>query len=187
MADHYEKEQNNTKAVRVDPLTPELLEDGSYLKEAVEACRKELSGENLMRLNRILRDSWVWIPCNAVMSEADLAVLEQMVKNANVEEDPDALVGEEFTSQDAIRLIPDILKSGENYFFPVFTSAEEMGEYGDHFSKVQKHFLEAMNLAWNNERGVVGIVINAFSAPFVVPREVFAHIADMESSLEEGN
>ena len=138
-----------------------------------------------MRLNRILRDSWVWIPCNAVMSEADLAVLEQMVKNANVEEDPDALVGEEFTSQDAIRLIPDILKSGEEFFFPVFTSAEEMGEYGEHFSKLQDHFLAAVNLAKNNEKNVSGIVINAFSEPFVIPKEVFDIIAKMDSSLGE--
>ena len=88
-------------------------------------------------------------------------------------------------NQDDIRLIPDILQNGADFFFPVFTTAEEMGEYGRHFSKIQKHFLEAANLARNNERDVAGIVINAFSEPFVVPKEMFDVIARMKSSLGE--
>ena len=53
-------------------------------------------------------------------------------------------------------MVPDILQNGDNFFFPVFTSEEEMGEYGVHFSKIQQHFLEAMNLARNNEKNVCG-------------------------------
>ena len=60
-----------------------------------------------------------------------------------------------------------------------------MGEYGERFSKIQKHFLEAANLARNNEKNVKGIVINAFSEPFVIPRELINVIAGMKSSLEE--
>ena len=52
-----------------------------------------------------------------------------------------------------------------------------MGEYGDRFSKVQSSFLEAANLARNNERNVKGIVINAFSELLVVPREMYDVIA----------
>ena len=55
-----------------------------------------------------------------------------------------------------------------------------MGEHGDHFSKVERHFLEAPNLAKNNEKNVTGIVINAFSEPFVIPREMFEIIAGMD-------
>ena len=58
-----------------------------------------------------------------------------------------------------------------------------MGEYGDHFSKVEKHFLETIVLARNNEKDVTGIVINAFSEPFVVNKELFELIEGMESSL----
>jgi hypothetical protein len=65
----------------------------------------------------------------------------------------------------------------------VFTTAEEMGEYGEIFSKVEGHFLEAINLAKNNEKNVSGIVINAFSEPFVVSMEMIEIIADMESSI----
>lgn len=60
-----------------------------------------------------------------------------------------------------------------------------MGEYGEQFSKMQRHFLEAMVLARNNEKNVKGIVINAFSEPFEVPVELFDIIAGMKSSVEE--
>ena len=82
-------------------------------------------------------------------------------------------------------MVPDILQNGEDYFFPVFSSEEEMGEYGEQFSKVQRHFLEAANLARNNEKHVKGIVINAFTEPFEIPVELFDIIAGMKSSLEE--
>ena len=82
-------------------------------------------------------------------------------------------------------MVPDILQNGDEFFFPVFTTAEEMGEYGDSFSKIERHFLEAANLAKNNEKNVTGIVINAFSDPFVIPREMFEVIAGMDSSLEQ--
>ena len=67
-------------------------------------------------------------------------------------------------------MVPDILQNGDEFFFPVFTTAEEMGEYGNNFSNIQRHFLEAANLARNNEKNVAGIVINAFSEPFVIPK-----------------
>jgi hypothetical protein len=40
----------------------------------------------------------------------------------------DSLAGMELTNQDNIRMVPDILQNGDDFFFPVFTSAEEMGE-----------------------------------------------------------
>lgn len=60
-----------------------------------------------------------------------------------------------------------------------------MREYGNGFSKIEKHFLEAANLARDNEKNVAGIVINAFSEPFVIPREMFDIISGMKSSVEE--
>ena len=220
MADHDDKEQSSMDSVRVDPLTPELLEDGSFLKRAIEICSRNRTQMNLIKVLRILRDSVVWVPCNAIMSDADYARLENMVKGAgnNGENNagnngensagnngensvgnnggnnagdngesggPASLEGSTFTTEDQVRLVPDILQSGEEYFFPVFTSEEEMGEYGEHFSKVPDHFLAAVNLARNNEKNVKGIVINAFTGPFEVPRELFDLIAEMPSALEQ--
>ena len=168
-----------------DAITPELLEDGSFLKLATEICNRNRTQLNMIKLVKILRDSWIWIPCTAVLSDADYEVVEKMVKDAEQNGGLDSLVGTNLTNQDNIRMIPDILQSGDDYFFPVFTTEEEMGEYGEHFSKIQKHFLEAVNLAKNNEKKVKGIVINAFTEPFVVPIELFDLIAEIPSSFEQ--
>ena len=167
-----------------DTITPELLEDGSFLKRATEICSRNSTQMNMIKLLKILRDSWVWIPCNAVMSDIDYAALEKVVKDAEQNGGLDSLVGKTLSNQDNIRLIPDILQKGEDFFFPVFTTVEEMGEYGHQFSKIEKHFLEAANLARNNKKKVRGIVINAFTKPFIVPLDLFDLIAKMPSSFE---
>ena len=166
-----------------DAVTPELLEDGSFLKRTIEICSRNRTQMNTLRLLKILRDSLVWIPCNAVLSEADYAALEKLVKEAQENGGEDTLVGRTISNSENIRMVPDILQSGDDFFFPVFTSAEEMGEYGQNFSKVQKHFLEAVSLARNNEKNVTRIVINAFSDPFVVPRTLFDLIEGLPSNF----
>lgn len=167
-----------------DTITPKLLKDGSFLKRATEICNRNRTQLNMIKLLKILRDSWIWIPCNAIMSDADYAALEEAVKDAEQIGGLDSLVGKTLSNQDNIRMVPDILQNGEDFFFPVFTSAEEMGEYGQQFSKIEKHFLDAANLARNNEKKVKGIVINAFSEPFVVPCDLFEMITEMPSSFE---
>lgn len=51
-------------------------------------------------------------------------------------------------------------------------------------SRLEKHFLETIILARNHEKNVAGIVINAFSEPFVINRELFEIIEGMDPSLE---
>lgn len=167
-----------------DKITPELLEGGAFLKRATEICNRNRTQLNLIKLAKILRDSWVWVPCNAIMSDADYEAFEKMVLAAKDGEGLDSLVGQNFVAHDETRMVPDILQNGDDFFFPVFTSDTEMGEYGEQFSKMERHFMEAMILARNNEKNVKGIVINAFSEPFVVPREMFDIIAGMDSSIE---
>lgn len=168
-----------------DKITQELLEGGTFLKRATEICNRNRTQMNLIKLARILRDSWVWIPCNAIMSDADYDAFEKMVMATKDGEGLDSLVSQTFTAHDETRIVPDILQNGGDFLFPVFTSKEEMREYGERFSKLEKHFLEAANLVRNNEKNVKGIVINAFSEPFVVPREMFEVIANMKSNIEE--
>lgn len=168
-----------------DPITAELLEDGSYLKRAIEICNRNRTKLNLLKLFTLLRDSWIWVPCNAVLSDRDYDAWSKVVLEAGENGDLDSIVGQELTNQDSIRFVPDILQNGDDYFFPVFTTDDEMGEYGENFSKLQKHFLEAANLARNNEKNVRGIVINPFSDSFIVPVEMFEIIAKIESSIEK--
>ena len=144
-------------------ITPEDLEDGRVLEAAIHTFNEAPTEKHLLDIMAILQDSYVWVPCNAVMSDADQARLAAM----------DLKIGEEFTSHDQIRMIPDILQSGDEFFFPVFSTQEAMGEYGNEFSKVQKHFLEALVLAKNNEKDLAGIVINAFSEPYILDKELW--------------
>ena len=63
------------------------------------------------------------------MSDADYAEMEKLVMDAQAQGDLDLLVGKELHNQDNIRMVPDILQNGDDFFFPVFTTEEEMGEY----------------------------------------------------------
>ena len=101
--------------------------------------------------------------------------------------DMDSLIGQEFTANDNIRMVPDILRRGDQYFFPVFAAKEDMGEYGERFSKVQEHFLQAIELARNSrkhEGGLAGIVVNAFSEMFILPKELYEAVEKTASGME---
>ena len=58
-----------------------------------------------------------------------------------------------------------------------------MGEYGENFSKVQKHMLEVIPLARNNEKKPVGIVENAFTEPFVLDSQIWDLVERMKSRM----
>ena len=164
-------------------ITEEDLEDGSMLEAAVAKFNDEKNEPNFLDILEILRDSYVWVPCNAIMSDADNARFQEMIKSAG--DDLSKLKGLEFTAHDETRLVPDILKNGDDYFFPIFSTEEAMGEYGDNFSKVQKHMLEVLPLARNNEKKPVGIVLNAFGDAFILDQQVWDIVENMKSRIQE--
>ena len=161
----------------------EDLEDGKMLRNAISKFTSERNEENLIDVLQILRDSWVWVPCTAILSDRDNDKLEQMVKGC--EDNLDEMIGQDFVANDNIRLVPDILKNGDDYYFPIFTDEESMGEYGKDFSKVARHILDVIPLAKNNEKNVKGIVINAFSEPFILDGRLYDLVAGLESRLIE--
>lgn len=168
-------------------ITAADLEDGSMLEEAVTAFNNECTEPHLIDILEILRDSYVWIPCNAVLSDEDQKYWNDIAQKLT--DDPDAdpteFIGKEFKTVGATRMIPDILQNGEQFFFPIFTTTEAMGEYGDNFSKVQRHMLEVISLARNNEKDLAGIVLNAFTEPFVLDKEIWDIVENMKSRIEE--
>ena len=168
-------------------LTAADLEDGSLLEAAITAFNNERTEEHLINILTILRDSYVWIPCNAVMSEEDQKQFDAIAQK--LKDDPDAdpteLISMEFRTKGVTRMIPDILQNGDLYFVPVFSTVEAMGEYGHHFSKVQRHMLEAISLAEHNERELAGIVLNAFTEPFVLDSRIFGVVKKMNSRIAE--
>lgn len=145
--------------------------DEKMLKEAVVRFQSDRNKQNFIEVLDILRDSYVVVPCSAVFSDRDTSSVEKMLKEHNW--DPEQLTDVIFTTKDEVRLIPDILQNGTDFFFPIFSSAEEMGEYGDNFSKIEKHIADVIPLARNNEKCVKGIVLNAFTDPFVLDVKLF--------------
>ena len=57
----------------------------------------------------------------------------------------------------------DILKNGESYYLPVFTSGAEMKEYGKKFYQREVYFSDAINMAKESRYVLNGLVINAFT------------------------
>ncbi|MCQ2507405.1 MAG: SseB family protein [Dorea sp.] len=149
----------------------EIDEDDFLIKLGIRAVYENQQDEDIYRLLCILKDCQVWVPCNSVISDEDEAYILKMLEEAGG--DPGALKGKTLTSQKEIRLVPDILESEGELFFPVFSSEEEMGEYGEHFSHIPMAFVDALEMAKNHEENVRGIVVNAFTESFAVVRELF--------------
>lgn len=162
-------------------LKPEDLEDGSVLLGAIRAFHAEGTKEAFFEILETLRDSWLWIPCNAVLSEADQKAFADMMDKAGG--DPAALAGMKPVDTENSWLFPEILQNGDEFFFPAFITQEDMGQYGQYFSKVRKHFLEVIALARNNEKQVSGIVINAFTEPWILDRKLFDMVENMKTRL----
>lgn len=183
----YTGESGNTLLIcdmdTINRVTRAQLEDGMMLKAAIAKFIQNRTRRNFINILVLLRDSFVWIPCNTVMDEKDQKRVTDMLEEAG--DKLDSLKGNMFTLEEDMRLIPDILRKGDALFFPIFSSREEMGEYGNNFSKVKKHFIEAVNLAKNNKSNGLGIVVNAFSEPIVLNREICDIAENMESNLSE--
>lgn len=152
------------------------------MRKAIDAFENDRSQEMLLTILWYMKSTVMYVPCNMVMSERDRKRWDEIVLSSA--DDLDSLKGMELTAEDEIRLVPDILMNGEQYFFPAFTSCEEMGEYGEGFSKVAKHIMEIINLARNNEKDIEGIVINAFTKPFVVTMDILSIIEKMNTESE---
>ena len=159
------------------------LEGGVLLKQAISAFNKDKNEANLLELMELLRDSNVIIPCKAILSKDDQENVEKLVEEAG--DDHDSLVGKTITNKDQIRLVPDVLESEGNFFFPVFSSSEEMGEYGNSFSHVEAPFISVVELARISDKRLYGIVVNAFSEHFVVDEGLMDAVTKLKSRIIE--
>ncbi len=163
-------------------VTREDLMDGRMLEDAVAEFKKKCDEESLLGLVEILRDSYVWIPCQLTWSEYDQKKLVEIAQR--IGEDPDAITSRELTEYYDSRLMPHIIKSGDHYQLPIFSTEEAMGEFGTRFSKIQKHILDVISLARNNEKKPSKIVLNVFTDPFVIDSEYWVLIEKMKSRIE---
>lgn len=96
-------------------LTAEDLADGSMLKEAIHVFNSERTEEHFISILEFLRDSLVWVPCNAILGDEDQAMIEEAVAEAG--DDLSSLVGKTFSNRQHIRMVPDILQNGDQFSF----------------------------------------------------------------------
>lgn len=162
-------------------ITEEDLADGKMLEEAVSRFNANRNNDTFIDVLEILRDCIVYVPYNAVLSARDQEKLDDLISSAG--DNLEKLINMEFVAEDETRLIPDILENNGNFFFPVFSTEEAMGEYGDNFSKIPQSILDAITLARNNNKNPVGIVLNAFSEPFILDKEIWNLVENMKSRL----
>lgn len=76
----------------------------------------------------------------------------------------------------------DILKKGERYYCPVFTSREEMKEYGKKFSQREILFPDVIDMAKESSYVLTGLVINAFTDSVMLE---WNQIGSINSSLDD--
>ena len=115
-------------------VDPDTLKNGNVLRMLVEQFDNEPTKQHYIAVLHCLRDSIIWIPGNIKISDVDAKAI--MAAN----------VGDTFSPQQDMRFVPDILQNGDELFLPVFSSTEQMGEYGNNFSTIERHFFDAMRL-----------------------------------------
>lgn len=151
--------------------------ENNLLTNALHLYCEHPSEENFMDLLLLLKESDVWIPCTMEMSEEDHEYFAKVVEEADGY--LDSSIGKELNVQDHITLSPVIIQNEDGYFFPVFSSIEEMGDYKKEVSKMEESFLRAIQFARNHEIEVRGIVINPFTDAIVVDRQLFDGIEEI--------
>jgi len=163
-------------------LTAKELEDGSLLKEAISAFTKDKSKRNLLEVLELLRDSRVLIPCTVIYSEGDRKRMAELVELAK--KDPAKVAGKKFKCMDPVKMIPEVLKNGENHFLAAFSDRGIMGdEYLKRVTPVSRTIPEAIEMAQKAEKELNGIVINAFSEPFVLDKRLYEVVGKLKSRI----
>lgn len=160
-------------------LTKEDLADGSFLKDAVADFEEKKNDDTFAFVLAVLRSSVVCVPCDIMLSDEAKAILDKHRADES-EMSPEEI--EIFNK--GMSISPNILENSDKQFFPVFSSEEEMGDH-ENVEVVRMPFLHAINMALDGGDAIQGIVLNAFTGPFVVDRELFGTIAKMEPLFEE--
>ena len=150
----------------------ETLRNGKVLKALIAQFVNERNKPNFVSVLHCLRDSYVWVPGT------------MQVSNIDIEKFLTSHEGDLVRTDDDMKFEPDILQSGDDKFYPVFSSIDEMGEYGNGFSKIEMHFFDAMTYAMGKPE-TVGIVVNAFSLPFVVSKELFEFVGQIPTNIDD--
>ena len=114
---------------------------------------REKTTESIEALFKELKRSKVWVPFNASLMDGS-------------------------DGQEGARLTPDVLRKGDDYFYPCFLIEQNIPkDYYDRFSWLQLPLLDCLYTAERiGKFPVRGIVIDAFSDPVEIDKGAFEAI-----------
>ena len=114
---------------------------------------REKTTESIEALFKELKRSKVWVPLDASLMDGS-------------------------DEQEGVRLTPDILRKGDDYFYPCFLTEQDIPKnYYDRFSWLQIPFTDCLFTAERIRKFPVrGIVLDAFSDPVDIDKGAFEAI-----------
>lgn len=112
--------------------------------------------ETILEFLPCLIDSRLYVPMNVSISNNDFNNL------ANVKE------GDVISLNNNVIATPDLLKNGNDLFYPIFSNLEEIpNNYKEKFSWIEKPIDDCLNFLKKNTE-CTGLVLDAFSKPVVI-------------------
>ena len=128
-------------------------EKSMTLSDYKKAYLREKTTESIEALFKELKQAKVWVPFNASLIDGS-------------------------DGQEGARLKPDILRKGDNYFYPCFLTEEDIPKgYYDRFSWLQLPLTDCLFAAEGMDSFPVrGIVLDAFSDPVEIDKGAFEAI-----------
>ena len=131
------------------PKKDKIMTPSDYKKEYLS----EKTTESIEILFKELKQAKVWVPFNAsIVNGSD--------------------------GQEGVRLKPDILRKGDDYYYPCFLTEQDIPkDYYDRFSWLQLPLTDCLFAAEGMESFPVrGIVLDAFSDPVEIDKGAFEAI-----------
>lgn len=128
-------------------------EKSMTLSDYKKAYLREKTTESIEALFKELKQAKVWVPFNASLMDGS-------------------------DGQEGARLKPDILRKGDDYFYPCFLTEEDIPkDYYDRFSWLQLPLTDCLLAAEGMDSFPVrGIVLDAFSDPVEIDKGAFKAI-----------
>ncbi len=138
---------------------------GIFLKQAIAEFYEDNEEDSLLTVMAILADCQVWVPCRLVGKE-----------------DPEP---QKYLSQDGALLDPEILENGKETYYMVFSSQDEMGQYGRDLLPIRCPFLNLLAVAKEHREELTGIVVNVYNEPLALTWDLLDVIETYMSPLPE--
>ena len=128
-------------------------EKSMTLSDYKKAYLREKTAESIEALFKELKQAKVWVPFNASLMDGS-------------------------DGQEGARLKPDILRKGDDYFYPCFLTEEDIPkDYYERFSWLQLPLMDCLFAAEGMDSFPVrGIVLDAFSDPVEIDKGAFEAI-----------